>query len=387
MTRATSQAPTGREDQTAPAAELPPRRIPPRAVTAMLATAARAPSVHNTQPWRFAVGPHAIDLYADPARKLRHDRAGREMLISCGAALFGLRLAIRELGYLPAVSLFPEPTRPMLLARVTLGPLAPATALERRMLAALPHRHTHRGAFDPGAMPAGLLAGLQHDALAEGATLALIDNPGKYAKLAALVAEATKMQALNAAAREDVLRWSRAPGSRARDGVPAAAFAPGRAAAPGRLAQRDFDLSRRLGLLPGPGPGEPPPAATAVLVTSGDGRADWLRAGQALHRVLAHAATVWVSASLHTQPLEFPAIRAIIRTRLALPGEVQLLLQFGLARSSMSAPRRAVPDLLIQAEHTESMQAGDDRLKGGRGEHAARVPHPRRGDLNARPGR
>ena len=356
MTQASSPAPIGHSDQAATAtAALPPlaRRIPPRTVTAMLATAARAPSVHNTQPWRFAVGTHAIDLYADPSRKLRYDRAGREMLISCGAALFGLRLAVRELGYLPAVSLFPEPSRISLVARVTLGPKVPVTAMEWQMLAALPHRHTHRGAFDPGEVPASLLAGLQHDALAEGATLALIGNPGKYAKLAALVAEGSRMQALNPAAREETLRWSRAPSSPARDGVPAAAFAPAGeaapagAAAPGRLAQRDFDLGRHFGLLPSPGPDGPPPAATAVLVTPGDGRADWLRAGQALHRVLAHAATEWVSASLHTEPLEFPTIRDLIRVRLALPGAVQMVLQFGPAHSGMSSPRRPVPDLLI----------------------------------------
>ena len=350
MTQTSGPVPIGHDDQaaTATAAAPPlPRRIPPRTVRAMLATAARAPSVHNTQPWRFAVGTHAIDLYADPARKLRYDRAGREMLISCGAALFGLRLAVRELGYLPAVSLFPEPSRIGLLARVTLGPKAPVTAMERRMLAALPHRHTHRGAFDPGGVPATLLAGLQHDALAEGATLALIDSPGKYATLAALAAEATRRQALNPAAREEILRWSRAPGSPARDGVPAAAFAPAGAAVSGRLAPRDFDLGRHLGLLPGPGPDGPPPAATAVLVTLGDSRADWLRAGQALHRVLAHAATAWVSASLHTQPLEVPAIRDLIRVRLALPGVAQMLLQFGPARSGMASPRRPVPDLLV----------------------------------------
>src|SRR5260370_39768333 len=90
-------------------------QIPASRLTAMLATAARAPSVHNTQPWRFAVPPHAIDLYADPARRLRQDRGGREMLISCGAALFGLRLAVRDLGHRPAGSLFPDPARPGLL--------------------------------------------------------------------------------------------------------------------------------------------------------------------------------------------------------------------------------------------------------------------------------
>src|SRR5262249_13934382 len=167
--------------------------IPASWVARMLATASRAPSVHNTQPWRFSVTVHAIELYADPARKVHQDAIGRQMLISCGAALFGLRLAVRELGRVPAGSLLPvpaRPARPALLARLTLGPEAPATELERRMLAALPHRHTHRGAFDPGTLPARLLPGLQHDALAEGARLALIEGPGGYGKLAALAAEA-----------------------------------------------------------------------------------------------------------------------------------------------------------------------------------------------------
>ena len=152
--------------------------IPASWVARMLATASRAPSVHNTQPWRFSVTEHAIELYADVARKIHQDAIGRQMMISCGAALFGLRLAVRELGRVPAVTLLPDPARPALLARVTLGSEAPATELERQMLAALPHRHTHRGAFDPGPLPARLLPALQHDALAEGATLALIEGPG-----------------------------------------------------------------------------------------------------------------------------------------------------------------------------------------------------------------
>jgi nitroreductase len=323
------------------------RQIPAGTVTAMLAAAARAPSVHNTQPWRFAVGEHAIDLYADPSRKLSQDRDGRQMLISCGAALFGLRLAVRGLGYLPAVRLLPEPARPSLLARVALGPAAPLTEAERRMLAALPHRHTHRAAFDPGPLPAGLLPGLQHDALAEGATLALAGTPARYEKLAALVAEASRMQAHSAGARAEIRRWTRPAGSPARDGVPAVAFGPAGPDLPGRLAQRDFDLGRHAGLLPAPAPEEPPPAATAVLVTVGDTRADWLRAGQALHRLLVHAAMVWVAATLHTQALELPVIRNLIRARLALPGVPQMILQFGPAHTSMASARRDVPDILL----------------------------------------
>ena len=135
----------------------------------LIATAARAPSVHNTQPWRFQVGRSAIELYCDPRRKLRSDPLGREMIISCGAALFGLRLAMRGLGYLPVIELLPDPGQARLLARVGIGAAAPVTRAERRMLEAVPHRHTHRGPFESGPLPTGLLAGLQHDALAEQA--------------------------------------------------------------------------------------------------------------------------------------------------------------------------------------------------------------------------
>ena len=119
----------------------------------LITTATRAPSVHNTQPWRFRTGPDAVELWSDPRRKLRNDPSGREMLISCGAALFGLRLAVRSLGYWPVTQLLPDPARLRLLARVSIGAAAPVTGLERQMLDAVPHRHTHRGPFAPGPLP------------------------------------------------------------------------------------------------------------------------------------------------------------------------------------------------------------------------------------------
>ena len=317
--------------------------IPAGRADYLIATAARAPSVHNTQPWRFRVGEYAIELHADVRRKLRMDPLGRELLISCGAALFGLRLAVRSLGYLPAVELLPDPARLRLLATVRLGAAAPMTARERRMLDALPHRHTHRGPFAPGPLPAGLVPGLQHDALAEGAELVLIDRAIAYQKLAGVADAAGRRQDLDPVTRAELRRWSRDPGDPRHDGVPAQAFPASAARGPGQLPQRDFDLGRGLGLLPA---GGPPPAATAVLITRGDGRADWLRAGQALHRLLAHAAGSWVFASLHTQPLEADVIRALIRERLALPGAPQMLLQLGLARTTHATARRPPSDLI-----------------------------------------
>jgi hypothetical protein len=137
-------------------------------------------------------------------------------------------------------------------------------------------------------------------------------------------------------------RWTHSAGDPAPDGVPAQAFQATPNQHPSRLPQRDFDLGRGLGLLPS---GGPPPAATAVLLTTSDARADWLRVGQALHRLLAHAATKWVFASLHTQPLEAAPIRALIRDRLALPGCPQILLQLGRAHTTRATARRPPADL------------------------------------------
>lgn len=320
--------------------ELP---VPAEQVDYLLSTAARAPSVHNTQPWRFRINAYDIELSADPRRKLLSDPLGREMLMSCGAALLGLRLAIRSLGYQPVVTLFPNPQRLRLLARIKMVNSVPMTDQERAMLSAIPHRHTHRGAFSPGPLPHGFLAGLQHDALAEGATLALVRSQTDYERLADLLSAAAPKQDLNPAARADIARWSRTAASQARDGVPAQAFPSQPVSEHGRLRQRDFDLGRGIGF-DGTLGGQP--AATAVLLTRGDLRVDWLRAGQALQRLLLHAASAWVFASLYTQPVESAQIRHLVKERLALPGCPQMVLQFGLADSTQPTRRRSTADLV-----------------------------------------
>src|SRR6266702_4573795 len=268
----------------------------------LIQLAGRAPSLHNTQPWRFTVGREAIELYADHNRQLPEDPDGRELLISCGAALYGLRLAVRSLGRVPDVDLFPAPARP--------GPRRP-------------------------------LARVRQDASDEGATLAVI-TANRARDLAEILAVASLRQAADPVSRAEIERWTRELGSPAKDGVPAHAFPATPEEPAGWLPLRDFDLGRGLGRLPADGP---PAPVTAVLVTPGDREEDWLRGGQALQRLLLRAASQWVFGNLQTQPLKVVWVRALIRSQLSLPGWPQMLLQLGVARTTLSTGRRPPAEL------------------------------------------
>src|SRR5262249_8033840 len=157
---------------------------------------------------------------------------------------------------------------------------------------ALPHRHTHRGPWDSGPLPTGLVAGLQHDALAEGAQLALIDRALAFSKLADLARAAGHRQDRDPVARDEMRRWSHSADDPARDGVPAQAFPASSEHQPGRLPQRDFDLGRGLGLLPGRAPGAAPGGAPPAPPPRGPAprgrrRARWAARGAGPARVVA----------------------------------------------------------------------------------------------------
>jgi hypothetical protein len=376
-----ARAVPGQEDQTGTGSNGPVQSgsaqpvLTPDEVASVISLAARAPSLHNSQPWKFHPRPDCIELLADPDRKLTAvDPAGRELMISCGAAVFGLRLGLRRVGRLPGVALQPDPAQPLLLARVWPAGHAARTPAEADLIAAVPHRHTHRGPFSPGEVPSRLLDALVTDAAAEGCELVLLTDPQAIARLGRLVRRAAAEQRADAEVSAEQARWVRPAGSEARDGVPAAARlgdaagseqadwqagagrsvprawlthpVPRRRAhldarqSPERLPPRDFGL---------PGteqPGGEPPLATAVLMTPGDTPADWLRAGQALDRLLLRAATRWVFASLQSQPVESPRHRRAVRTLAGGHGYPQLLLQFGRANTAAATPRRPQTDML-----------------------------------------
>ena len=308
-----------------------------------------APSVHNTQPWWFMADGQQISLYADADRRLQAtDPGGREMMISCGAALFTARLALRALGYIPETRVLPDPAQPALVAEVSWRDRAAADEFERRLSGHVLTRRTHRGAFDPEPLPPDTLAALRAAAALEGAALRIVADDGRRAALAAAVQSAEHELRRDAERLRELARWTPALGSACRDGVPATSY-PARAERtqpyfPGR----DFARGHGWGTPPlSPATSHRAAGVAGLLTTTADHPVDWVNAGQALQRIMLTASTCGAAVALHSQPLELPWLREFIRTQLSDDACPHLVLRIGLVTQVAVGVRRDPDDVLF----------------------------------------
>ena len=312
--------------------------------------AVHAPSLHNTQPWWFSTGEREISVHADVERRLPvADPHGREMMISCGAALFTARVALRYLAFVPEVNVLPDPDLPNLVARIRYGAeQTPPANYERDLFAEIPRRRTHRGGFDPEPLPSGLISVLRDEAAREKVTLRIMADESQRGALAAVVEAADYALRLDAARVREQSRWSLPPGSRRRDGVPATAYPARPERTEPSFPSRDFAHGHGWGLPPS-GTGAVPRSAGAVcvLTTHADRPADWVSAGQALQRILLVASSCGAAGALHSQPLEVPDLRDFIATVLCEGTYPQMVIRLGTTGQLAASVRRSVDEVLL----------------------------------------
>jgi nitroreductase len=319
-----------------------PYGSPGRLVDELLRAAVAAPSMHNTQPWRFRVkdAGGTIELRADPVRILPlGDPEGRAAHIACGAALLNLRLAVAVAGLRPDIRLLPAPGQPLLLAEIRLAGRHHPTRWERELHAAIWRRQTNREPFSNRPVPPGIRAELAEAACLEGATLAFLDRE-EAGRVLRLAAEAERDLLANPAYRAELARW--AGGYRDRDGIPGTALGP--RSPEGRSPVRDFNPDRH----PGPtryGWFEEHPQL-AVLSADSGGPLCWLAAGQALQRAWLTATCRGIAVSPLTQPLE-TAEAWLVRNPRSAAGPPQMILRIGYGLPlPPGAPRRPVTEVI-----------------------------------------
>ncbi len=309
-----------------------------------------APSNHNSQPWVFRVCDDHVELFADRSRRLPVvDPDDRELVISCGAALFHLRLALHHFGLAHETELRPEVVSPDLLARIRLTGAHEATTEEHALFAAMQRRHTDRLPFEGRPVPAALLEALARAAEQEGAWLEILATEPAKRAMADLIAQGDRIQMADAQFRRELAAWMRPNRTRRRDGMPGFAIGLGDLSAVARpLVIRTFDVGNgqaakdeALAL------GSP---ALGVLGTERDHPAEWLAAGQALSRVLLRAGIDGVSASFLNQPIEVAALRRPLQALVAHLGHPQLLLRLGYSmRTDLRRTPRRSPKAVIRS--------------------------------------
>jgi nitroreductase len=326
-------------------------RFPDRqTIHTALSLATRAPSIHNSQPWRWRVGAQSLHLYADPDRHLPStDPDSRDLLLSCGAVLHHAVVALAALGWQAKVHRLPNSLQPEHLASVEVC-RHPASELDITLAAAIPRRRTDRRHYSWWPVPAADITLIDTRAASAGVMLRRVAS---LPKLKHIVAQAVWQHATDHDYLTELTAWSGRHAS--VSGVPARNIPPSdpKSPIPGRV-------------FAGPALAQPPGTESAddaavvlALGTDDDSSLARLRAGEATSLVLLTATALGLSSCPVTEPLEIAETRQAVQSDVfGDSGYPQMLLRVGWAPVNAdplpSTPRRPLDDVVAWPDGSPS---------------------------------
>jgi nitroreductase len=314
-------------------------------VATVLECAQLAPSVHNTQPWTFAVIGDSIEVRADHDRGLAVlDPTSRELAISCGAAIELAGIAVRGLGWKCVTRVQPDADDSSLLAVLDVGIRRWPTDSDRELYDAIPRRYTDRGDYEPAELSAAELDVLRGGVSECGAWLKVLDRDGDRLAVIQALSHAEAAEASDPGYRAELADWIRT--GPAPDGLPPAAI---RRTTPDETVN-DVPLRDFSGLNQHEQPGD---TATAPAVerdlllmigTEADDQQSWVQAGRALGWLLLSLTSRGLSSQPLGQAIDLESTRWSLATQLGLIGHVQFLLRVGVGHGAPTTGRRRVSE-------------------------------------------
>lgn len=309
--------------------------------------ACRAPSVHNTQPWLWRIDGPRIELRADRRRQLdASDRSGRNLAISCGAALHHLRVAAAGLGRAIDVTRLPHVSDPDLLAVTVLGRALPVQPADTELLDALERRVTDRRRFTSWPVPEERLDRLAADDERWGTRVIALHGDAARHTLESLVDWAMDVHRGDPRRVDEQRRWT---GRTSPDGIPLVSLPP-----QVHIGERRDRFDRIVDPAKETNSVERSDGVLAICTARDDVRA-WLDAGEALSALWLRATIAGLSVVPLSQVIEVAETRRTLIDQLFFAmARPQLLLRIGwqeVTRSPMPAtPRRPLDEVLLPAD-------------------------------------
>ena len=304
--------------------------------------ACRAPSVHNSQPWRWvADGPDntAAHLFVDRHRTVpATDQSGRETILSCGAVLDHLRIAMTAAEWRTRITRFPNPNNPDHLATVEFSRNDHVTLAQGNRAEAILQRRTDRLPFDSPTYW-HLFEPVLRSTFDEGEVMLDVLSDDQRSRLV----EASQLT--EALRRDDSsyhaeLQWWTSPFALAQ-GVPPSALASDTE----RLrvdVGRDFPVrghqDRRAEI-------SADASKILVLSTPEDTRLDVLRCGEVLSTVLLECTMAGMATCTLTHLIETNESRDIVRGLIGQRGDPQVVIRVGITppMEDLPAPTPRLP--------------------------------------------
>ncbi len=310
-----------------------------------VALACRAPSLHNSQPWRFLVEGDAIHLFLDADRAPRHtDTTGREAVISCGAVLDHLRVTMAAAGWRAHVERFPNPNNPDHLASLSFSPMDFVTDGHRLRAEAILARRTDRLPFDA---PSDWDAFLQRLAATVDSAWVRVDVIGD--EFRPQLAEASRMtetlRLYDSPYHAELVGWT--TDIAVSEGIPASALVSAAESDRVDIGRGDFPKvaggDRRADV-------STDHSKVLVLSTYDENREAMLRCGEVLSATLLDATMAGLATCTLTHITEVPASREIVTSLVARNASPQVLIRVGQApgggEPEPATPRRPVDEVL-----------------------------------------